>query len=415
MTSRERDHGQHRGVVAERRAVAVLRQAPREHPGVAHPVLTRREVVLFLGHLPGLLDQVRVGDVEDVVEALERLEGFVPAPRVIARRVPPPPDRKRGRPDPLGARVPVEQVPRSAQRLHRRRALARPGLDVQVPAHDHASYVQVPKVLDSLVDELGGFAELRRSSPGAASPKVRLRVRVEEEETPRLGLDPVPDALDLALDVVLLAEAYGGGRDAFPERVPFDALRGFELVKAVLEVQVLVPREDQQAAVAPRRVDVLVPAQEPASKLGSRVRVPHLLQHDDVRPRLEVQYALRYLLSPGHQVPDRARAAGEDPGQQLNVPGDDEELVEVALALRTCLRETQDGRGEARVERALHGLVPLFVKHAREVASLAPPRGGLARGLRRDVALALAGRPREASEPRAGHAWVSSRRARGVV
>ena len=257
--------------------------------------------------------------------------------------------------------------------------------------------------------------ELRRSGPGAASPKVRLRVRVEEEETPRLGLDPVPDALDLALDVVLLAEAYGGGRDAFPEGVPFDALRGFELVKAVLEVQVLVPREDQQAAVAPRRVDVLVPAQEPASKLGSRVRVPHLLQHDDVRPRLEVQYALRYLLSPGHQVPDRARAAGEDPGQQLNVPGDDEELVEVALALRTCLRETQDGRGEARVERALHGLVPLFVKHAREVASLAPPRGGLARGLRRDVALALAGRPREASEPRAGHAWVSSRRARGVV
>ena len=80
--------------------------------------------------------------------------------------------------------------------------------------------------------------------------------------------------------------------DALPERPRLHALRRLELVKAVFEVQVVVAGEHEEsgfANFAARRVDVLVPAKEPASKLGARVRVPDLLQHDDIGPRLELE------------------------------------------------------------------------------------------------------------------------------
>ena len=123
----------------------------------------------------------------------------------------------------------------SPERPHRRVALARPGLDVQIPAQDRAPHVQVPEVLDGLADEIANFLHLKRSRPRAVAPIVRLSVNVEQDEAPRPGPDAKADALDLALDVRVFAEPDGGGGNALPERPRLHALRRLELVKAVFE------------------------------------------------------------------------------------------------------------------------------------------------------------------------------------
>mmetsp|Transcript_9163 Transcript_9163/g.40331 ORF Transcript_9163/g.40331 Transcript_9163/m.40331 type:complete len:211 (-) Transcript_9163:541-1173(-) len=210
----------------------------------------------------------------------------------MARVVSPSANRKRRRPHAFLAFVPAEQISGIPERPHRRVALARPGLDVQIPAQDRAPHVQVPEVLDGLADEIANFLHLKRSRPRAVAPIVRLSVNVEQDEAPRPGPDAKADALDLALDVRVFAEPDGGGGDALPKRPRLHALRRLELVKAVFEVQVVVAREHEEsgfANFAARRVDVLVPAKEPASKLGARVWVPDLLQHDDIGPRLELE------------------------------------------------------------------------------------------------------------------------------